>query len=97
MKFTKLLNFWKNLQALGNLYFIHENIQSVRIWNFHTHAWEWTENKIIFCGNIEGISIKDKAKFPRHFFPEVSAAVCSPIHLLNFPFLLSWYALKQNG
>jgi inositol-1,4,5-trisphosphate 5-phosphatase len=29
------------------------------------------EGREVLSGNIENVPIKDKAKFPQHFFPEV--------------------------
>jgi inositol polyphosphate 5-phosphatase INPP5A len=63
-------NFGKSFQALGNLYFIHNSISDVKIWNFLTHDFESIEGKTIHTGNIESVAIKEKAKFPQNFFPE---------------------------
>uniref|UniRef100_A0A1I8PUM0 inositol-polyphosphate 5-phosphatase n=1 Tax=Stomoxys calcitrans TaxID=35570 RepID=A0A1I8PUM0_STOCA len=60
----------EHFTALGNLYFVHKRLKSVRIWNFLTRTWEKAEGKHIFSGNIETISSKEKSKFPQHFFPE---------------------------
>jgi hypothetical protein len=63
-------------QALGNVYFIHKSIKNVKLWNFLTHTWETADGKNINTGNIESIATKEKAKFPQHFFPEVSLSQC---------------------
>lgn len=68
------------LQALGNIYFIHQTLNTVKIWNFLTHEWENAEGKCIYTGNIETIATKEKAKFPQHFFPEVC------IYFVVYPF-----------
>ncbi|XP_017847239.1 inositol polyphosphate-5-phosphatase A isoform X2 [Drosophila busckii] len=62
----------ENFTALGNIYFAHKDLNSLRLWNFLTHDWEnkLDERKLIFTGNIETISTKEKAKFPQNFFPE---------------------------
>jgi inositol polyphosphate 5-phosphatase INPP5A len=57
-------------QALGNLYFVHNSISDVKIWNFLTNNFESLEGKTIHTGNIESVAIKEKAKFPQNFFPE---------------------------
>lgn len=59
-------------QALGNLYFVDKSIETVRIWNFLLREWETVVGKSIHTGNIEAVATKEKAKFPQHFFPEVS-------------------------
>jgi inositol-1,4,5-trisphosphate 5-phosphatase len=59
-------------QALGNLYFAKNSINNIKIWNFLTHEFEAVEGKTIHTGNIETVATKEKAKFPQHFFPEVS-------------------------
>ncbi|XP_017139665.1 uncharacterized protein LOC108154075 isoform X2 [Drosophila miranda] len=58
--------------ALGNLYFAHIDIVSLKIWNFLTHNWEEQiqKDKHIYCGNIETIATKEKSKFPQNYFPE---------------------------
>ncbi|XP_030081603.1 inositol polyphosphate-5-phosphatase A isoform X2 [Drosophila hydei] len=63
----------EHFTALGNIYFGHKDISTLRIWNFLYHCWD--DNKLdndthIFCGNIETVPTKEKAKFPQHFFPE---------------------------
>ncbi|XP_030370096.1 inositol polyphosphate-5-phosphatase A isoform X2 [Scaptodrosophila lebanonensis] len=64
----------EHFTALGNMYFVHTDLQSLRVWNFLTHDWEnnlnKTEDKHVYSGNIETIPTKDKSKFPQHFFPE---------------------------
>ncbi|XP_034111841.1 inositol polyphosphate-5-phosphatase A isoform X2 [Drosophila albomicans] len=61
----------ENFTALGNIYFGHKNICTLRIWNFLKHGWEdkLNENQI-YTGNIEAVATKEKSKFPQHFFPE---------------------------
>ncbi|KAI8114844.1 4, Type I inositol 1 [Lucilia cuprina] len=61
---------FRHLYALGNLYFVHNSLKVVKMWNFLTHNWESAEGKNIYSGNIETISTKEKSKFPQHFFPE---------------------------
>ncbi|XP_050396837.1 inositol polyphosphate-5-phosphatase A [Patella vulgata] len=56
--------------ALGNLYFIHECIEEVSIWDFVDCKFVPVEGREVLSGNIENIPIKEKAKFPQHFFPE---------------------------
>jgi inositol polyphosphate 5-phosphatase INPP5A len=55
---------------LGNLYFIHDSITNIKIWNFLTHEFEAVDGKMIHTGSIESIATKEKAKFPQQFFPE---------------------------
>ncbi|XP_046804416.1 inositol polyphosphate-5-phosphatase A isoform X2 [Lucilia cuprina] len=63
-------NSAEHFTALGNLYFVHNSLKVVKMWNFLTHNWESAEGKNIYSGNIETISTKEKSKFPQHFFPE---------------------------
>ncbi|CAL1525928.1 unnamed protein product, partial [Lymnaea stagnalis] len=56
--------------ALGNLYFIHEEVQDVLIWDFVDCKFIEVEGREVLSGNIENVPIKEKAKFPQYFFPE---------------------------
>ncbi|KAK3758640.1 hypothetical protein RRG08_019549 [Elysia crispata] len=56
--------------ALGNLYFIHEDVSDVLIWDFVDCKFIEVEGREVLSGNIENVPIKEKAKFPQHFFPE---------------------------
>lgn len=60
----------EHFTALGNLYFIHESIEDVLIWNFKELQFQPVEGVEINSGNIETIVTKEKAKFPQDFFPE---------------------------
>lgn len=60
----------ENFTALGNLYFIHESIKDVLIWDFKDMKFVPVEGKEIYTGNIETVVTKEKAKFPQDFFPE---------------------------
>ncbi|KAF2902035.1 hypothetical protein ILUMI_04134 [Ignelater luminosus] len=60
----------ENFTALGNLYFIHESIEDVLIWNFKDMKFIPVHDKEIHSGNIETVVTKEKAKFPQDFFPE---------------------------
>ncbi|XP_023242234.1 type I inositol 1,4,5-trisphosphate 5-phosphatase-like isoform X2 [Centruroides sculpturatus] len=56
--------------ALGSLYFIHNNVKNVEIWDFKEHTFLPVEGKEVHSGNIERVTTKEKAKFPQEFFPE---------------------------
>nr|XP_022287753.1 type I inositol 1,4,5-trisphosphate 5-phosphatase-like isoform X2 [Crassostrea virginica] len=56
--------------ALGNLYFIHESLEDVSIWDFVECKFIPVEGREVLSGNIENVQIKEKAKFPQDFFPE---------------------------
>lgn len=56
--------------ALGNLYFIHECIEDVMIYDFIECKFIQVEGREVLSGNIENIQIKEKAKYPQNFFPE---------------------------
>ncbi|KAL3864925.1 hypothetical protein ACJMK2_006569 [Sinanodonta woodiana] len=56
--------------ALGNLYFIHESVEDVMIWDFIECKFTQVEGREVLSGNIENIQIKEKAKFPQNFFPD---------------------------
>ena len=59
------------MQALGNLYFVHEDVKNAFIWSFDENKFEPVSGKQIHSGSIEHVPIKDKSKFPQHFFPQV--------------------------
>ncbi|CAG9807923.1 unnamed protein product [Chironomus riparius] len=63
-------NSAEHFTALGNLYFVHNSINCLKIWNFSNHEFEDVEGKTIQTGNIESVATKEKAKFPQQFFPE---------------------------
>ncbi|KAJ3643993.1 hypothetical protein Zmor_026670 [Zophobas morio] len=60
----------ENFTALGNLYFIHESIENVQIWDFNDTKFTPVHGEEIYSGNIEAVVFKEKAKFPQDFFPE---------------------------
>ncbi|XP_017770055.1 PREDICTED: type I inositol 1,4,5-trisphosphate 5-phosphatase isoform X1 [Nicrophorus vespilloides] len=60
----------ENFTALGNVYFVHESIENVMIWNFKELEFEACSGKEIHSGNIESVVTKEKAKFPQDFFPK---------------------------
>ncbi|XP_015839278.1 inositol polyphosphate-5-phosphatase A isoform X3 [Tribolium castaneum] len=60
----------ENFTALGNLYFIHESVENVLIWDFNDVKFVPVSDKLVHSGNIEAIATKEKAKFPQDFFPE---------------------------
>lgn len=61
----------ENFTALGNLYFLHESVKDVEIWDFKECSFVPCQGKEIYSGNIEAVVTKEKAKFPQDFFPEV--------------------------
>ncbi|CAH1966174.1 unnamed protein product [Acanthoscelides obtectus] len=60
----------ENFTALGNLYFIHETLENILIWDFKESHFLPVQGKEIHSGNIEAVVTKEKAKFPQDFFPE---------------------------
>ncbi|KAH3787856.1 inositol polyphosphate-5-phosphatase A-like [Dreissena polymorpha] len=56
--------------ALGNLYFIHECVEEVLIYDFIECKFLPVEGREVLSGNIENIQIKEKAKYPQNFFPD---------------------------
>lgn len=56
--------------ALGNLYFVHEDIDVAEIWDFEASKFLTVEGREVQSGNIENVSVKEKAKFPQHFYPD---------------------------
>ncbi|KAG7173656.1 Inositol polyphosphate-5-phosphatase A-like [Homarus americanus] len=56
--------------ALGNLYFIHQNVQDLQIWDFEEMKFTDCLDRREYSGNIEDVSTKEKSKFPQEFFPE---------------------------
>ncbi|KAG1677681.1 Type I inositol 1,4,5-trisphosphate 5-phosphatase [Nymphon striatum] len=65
------VNFDNLSQALGNLYFIHEQISEIHLWDFNAQSFVPVCDKQVHSGNIETVSTKEKQKFPQEFFPEV--------------------------
>ena len=61
--------------ALGNLYFVHKSVASCQIWDFTENAFTDVSGQAIFSGNIESVPFKEKDKFPKDYFPDVS--LCS--------------------
>lgn len=56
---------------MGNLYFVHESLENVQLWDFNESKFIPIQGKEIHSGNIEAVATKEKAKFPQDFFPEV--------------------------
>lgn len=56
--------------ALGNLYFAHNSLKDIQIWDFQEHKFALVEGKEVHTGNIEHVGVKEKAKFPPDIFPE---------------------------
>lgn len=56
--------------ALGNLYFIHNSVQDIQIWDFEEKKFINCVGKQEHSGDIEDVPTKEKAKFPQEFFPE---------------------------
>lgn len=56
--------------ALGNLYFVHNSLKNVQIWDYKEHEFVPVEGKEVHSGNIERVTTKEKAKFPQELFPE---------------------------
>ncbi|XP_014230971.1 type I inositol 1,4,5-trisphosphate 5-phosphatase isoform X2 [Trichogramma pretiosum] len=60
----------EHFTALGNLYFAHESLTDVQLWDFKAGVFEPATGTEIHSGNIETVPTKEKAKFPQDFFPE---------------------------
>ncbi|XP_074594186.1 inositol polyphosphate-5-phosphatase A isoform X2 [Brevipalpus obovatus] len=60
----------ENFTALGNLYFIHESLKDVKLFDFESKIFHPVIGREIFSGNIEDVTLKEKAKFPQQLFPE---------------------------
>ncbi|XP_071168929.1 inositol polyphosphate-5-phosphatase A-like isoform X1 [Mytilus edulis] len=56
--------------ALGNLYFVHESVEDISIWDFVDCKFIPVVGREVLSGNIETVQIKEKAKFPQDFFPD---------------------------
>lgn len=65
------------MQALGNIYFVHESVEDVLIWDFKDMQFVPVTGKEVNSGNIESVVTKEKAKFPQDFFPEVGVILKS--------------------
>ncbi|XP_056637779.1 inositol polyphosphate-5-phosphatase A isoform X2 [Diorhabda sublineata] len=60
----------ENFTALGNLYFVHQSLNNISIWDFKNCVFTPVQGQEIHSGNIEAVVTKEKAKFPQNFFPE---------------------------
>ncbi|KAJ8686768.1 hypothetical protein QAD02_022562 [Eretmocerus hayati] len=60
----------EHFTALGNLYFAHESLKDMLLWDFEESVFVPVSGKEVHSGNIEAITTKEKAKFPQDFFPE---------------------------
>ncbi|KAK2167335.1 hypothetical protein LSH36_29g03052 [Paralvinella palmiformis] len=56
-------------EALGSLYFIHQSLNDVQIFDFEEKLFKPVRGQEVLSGNIEHVTIKEKAKFPQEFFP----------------------------
>ncbi|KAF8789083.1 inositol polyphosphate-5-phosphatase A-like [Argiope bruennichi] len=56
--------------ALGNLYFVHNSLKDVQIWDFNENKFKSAAGKEVHNGNIENVGTKEKVKFPLILFPE---------------------------
>ncbi|KFM76033.1 Type I inositol-1,4,5-trisphosphate 5-phosphatase, partial [Stegodyphus mimosarum] len=56
--------------ALGSLYFVHNSLKNVQIWDFHGHKYLPLTGKEVYTGSIEHVGTKEKSKFPTEIFPE---------------------------
>lgn len=54
------------------MYFAHSSLTDLKIWDWDLKAYVEVSGKEVHSGNIEKVTTKEKAKFPQHFFPEVS-------------------------
>ncbi|CAL4067938.1 unnamed protein product, partial [Meganyctiphanes norvegica] len=53
--------------ALGNLYFIHNSVEEIQIWDFVDKKFVPCNGRQEHAGDIENVPIKEKAKFPQEF------------------------------
>ncbi|XP_029646005.1 inositol polyphosphate-5-phosphatase A-like isoform X2 [Octopus sinensis] len=56
--------------ALGNLYFVHVDVDVAEIWDFEASKFLTVEGREVQSGNIENVTVKEKAKFPQRFYPD---------------------------
>lgn len=67
---------------MGNLYFVHDSLENIEIWDFIDSKFVPVQGKEIHSGNIEAVVTKEKAKYPQDFFPEVSTVLIYLIGIL---------------
>ncbi|UYV60386.1 INPP5A, partial [Cordylochernes scorpioides] len=89
---TPIVCVW---QALGNLYFVHNSLTNIKIWDFKVMCllcvekkYVSVEGKEVHSGNIERVSTKEKDKFPQEFFPE-KVLYCSHLKTNNLTNIIS--------
>ncbi|XP_015917325.1 inositol polyphosphate-5-phosphatase A isoform X2 [Parasteatoda tepidariorum] len=63
-------NCREKFTALGSLYFVHNSLKDVQIWDFRDHKYVPVVGKEIYNGNIEHIGTKEKVKFTAEIVPE---------------------------
>ncbi|XP_060527834.1 inositol polyphosphate-5-phosphatase A isoform X1 [Cylas formicarius] len=60
----------QNFTSLASFYFVHESLASASLFDFDADAFTPVTGRHVHTGDIELVPTKEKAKFPRHFFPE---------------------------
>ncbi|KAG8183396.1 hypothetical protein JTE90_008298 [Oedothorax gibbosus] len=56
--------------ALGSLYFVHNSLKDVQIWDFNENKFKSAAGKEVHIGNIDLVGTTEKVKFPVEVFPE---------------------------
>ncbi|KAG9510375.1 Inositol polyphosphate-5-phosphatase A, partial [Fragariocoptes setiger] len=58
--------------ALGNLYFVHDSIKNVEIWNFNDTNFVAVTDRKIFSGILDDADCIENIKFPKEFHPDIT-------------------------
>jgi len=54
----------ESFTALGSIYFVHNSITDLKIFDFEKKQYVDVKGHIIHAGNIDNVSLKEKSKFP---------------------------------
>lgn len=56
--------------ALGSIYFLHESLKHVEIYDFQERHFSAMKDHHVHMGNIDDVPLVEKHKFPLQFFPD---------------------------
>ncbi|KAM4675083.1 inositol polyphosphate-5-phosphatase A-like [Discoglossus pictus] len=58
--------------ALGSIYFIHNSLRDIQIYNFQEHTYEAASGRTVCLGSLEDCPTLHKERFPQDFWVEFS-------------------------
>ncbi|XP_043912753.1 inositol polyphosphate-5-phosphatase A isoform X1 [Protopterus annectens] len=60
----------EHFTALGNCYFLHENVKNIHQFDFKAKKYRKITGKEIYSDTLESTPMLEKEKFPKEYFPE---------------------------